>query len=44
MSSVLTHVSGIWSIDIADMYPSADVRIAHWWPPRGGSTVVDVVM
>ena len=34
-------VSGIWSIDVADMYPSADVRI----PPLdddGEATVVEL--
>jgi hypothetical protein len=24
--TILTHVSGIWTIDVADMFPSADVR------------------
>ncbi len=28
IGSTLTHVSGIWAIDVADMFPSADVRIS----------------
>lgn len=35
----LTHVLGIWSIDVADMFPSADVRIVY---PATARDVSDV--